>query len=194
MQTEVLLAQIERRGDDGVVVRSPVVGVLDDLPGVGVYLHPLQTFAYVNILGRKVPLKLPRDVQGRVVERNVAGTYTPVDYGRTLLTLSLAAAPMVASAGAAAPKAEAHAGLVPVRTPSQGVFYRRPSPDSPPFVEEGSAVTAGTVLGVVEVMKCFNQITYGGPSVPPAGKVAKILAADASEVGFDQVIMLIEPG
>jgi biotin carboxyl carrier protein len=54
-------------------------------------------------------------------------------------------------------------------------------------------VGPGTVLGVVEVMKCFNQIAYGGDDVPLKGIVTQILAADASEVGFNQVIMLVKP-
>ena len=80
-----------------------------------------------------------------------------------------------------------------MRTPSQGVFYRRPSPDSPPYVDEGSPVVPGTILGVVEVMKCFNQITYGGAEVPARGTVARILVADACEVGFGQALMLVKP-
>jgi acetyl-CoA carboxylase biotin carboxyl carrier protein len=45
-----------------------------------------------------------------------------------------------------------------IRTPVPGVFYRRPDPDSPPFVEEGDAVEPGTVVGLVEVMKQFHEL------------------------------------
>jgi acetyl-CoA carboxylase biotin carboxyl carrier protein len=45
-----------------------------------------------------------------------------------------------------------------VRSPIPGVFYRRPDPDSPPFVEEGDLVEAGVVVGLVEVMKQFHEV------------------------------------
>lgn len=45
-----------------------------------------------------------------------------------------------------------------IRAQIPGIFYRRPDPDSPPFVEEGDTVEAGTVVGVVEVMKQFLEV------------------------------------
>jgi acetyl-CoA carboxylase biotin carboxyl carrier protein len=45
-----------------------------------------------------------------------------------------------------------------VRSPLPGTFYRRPSPDADPFVSEGDAVTAGDVIGLVEVMKTFYEL------------------------------------
>ena len=49
------------------------------------------------------------------------------------------------------------------------------------------------MLGLVEVMKCFNQIAYGGPGLPERGTVAKILVDDSDEVVHDQVMFLISP-
>ena len=37
-----------------------------------------------------------------------------------------------------------------VLTPIPGIFYRRPDPDSDPFVAEGDAVQAGATIGLVE--------------------------------------------
>lgn len=45
-----------------------------------------------------------------------------------------------------------------VLSPIPGVFYRRPAPDKEVFVEEGAAVKAGDVLGLVEVMKNYYEI------------------------------------
>jgi len=45
-----------------------------------------------------------------------------------------------------------------IRSPIPGVFYRRPDPDSPSFVEEGDSVEPGTVVGLVEVMKQFHEL------------------------------------
>ncbi|MDH5752101.1 MAG: biotin carboxylase [Deltaproteobacteria bacterium] len=39
-----------------------------------------------------------------------------------------------------------------------GTFYSRPSPNDPPYVTEGQHVEEGQVLGLLEVMKMFNQV------------------------------------
>ena len=46
-----------------------------------------------------------------------------------------------------------------IRSPLPGTFYRRPSPSEPPFVEDGGAVAAGDVVGLIEVMKSFHSVT-----------------------------------
>ena len=70
---------------------------------------------------------------------------------------ALAAAP---SAGAApsAPAAPAQPAGTPIKSPMMGIFYRAPSPSSPPFVKEGDQVKAGQVLCMIEAMKVFNEV------------------------------------
>ncbi len=46
-----------------------------------------------------------------------------------------------------------------VPCPLPGTFYRRPSPDQPPFKAVGDAVAPGDTVGLVEVMKTFVPIT-----------------------------------
>lgn len=45
-----------------------------------------------------------------------------------------------------------------VLSPLPGTFYRRPSPDDPPFKNDGDAVAVGDVVGLVEVMKNFQEV------------------------------------
>ncbi len=45
-----------------------------------------------------------------------------------------------------------------IQSPLPGTFYRRPSPDEPPFVEDGGNVAVGDTVGLVEVMKTFHEI------------------------------------
>jgi biotin carboxyl carrier protein len=49
------------------------------------------------------------------------------------------------------------------------------------------------VLGLVEVMKCFNQITYGGPGLPERGEIVKILGPDTGEVQFGDELFWVRP-
>ena len=45
-----------------------------------------------------------------------------------------------------------------VKSPLPGIFYRRPSPEALPYVEEGQQVKAGQTIGLVEVMKSFHEV------------------------------------
>ncbi|KUI97553.1 acetyl-CoA carboxylase [Vibrio sp. MEBiC08052] len=44
-------------------------------------------------------------------------------------------------------------------SPLPGIFYRRPAPDVAEFVAEGSEVHCGEVIGLIEVMKQFSEVT-----------------------------------
>jgi acetyl-CoA carboxylase biotin carboxyl carrier protein len=50
-----------------------------------------------------------------------------------------------------------------IDAPIPGTFYRRPSPDQPPFKGEGDAVAVGDTIGLIEVMKTFTPVTAEEP-------------------------------
>lgn len=79
-------------------------------------------------------------------------------------------------------------GLVELRSPLLGVFYRRPSPDKLPFVEPGSSVEADDPVCIVDVMKMFTRVHAG-----TAGAIVDILAEDGQLVEHGQVLMTIRP-
>lgn len=74
-----------------------------------------------------------------------------------------------------------------IPSPLPGTFYRRPSPDAPPFVEPGATVAASDVIGIVEVMKQFNQV-----ETPVAGVVEAFLAEDGDPVDIGQPLLRIK--
>ena len=78
--------------------------------------------------------------------------------------------------------------LITVKSPIIGTFYRKPSPDKPPFVEVGDMISEGSVLCVIEAMKLFNDIES-----EVSGKIVKILVDDTSPVEFDQPLFLVDP-
>ncbi|WP_075255534.1 acetyl-CoA carboxylase [Herbaspirillum camelliae] len=45
-----------------------------------------------------------------------------------------------------------------VQSPLPGTFYRRSSPDAPPYAQAGDHIEAGTVIGLIEVMKQFTEL------------------------------------
>lgn len=77
-------------------------------------------------------------------------------------------------------------GEIVIAAPTVGVFYRRPEPAAAPFVEVGSEVAAGATVGLVEVMKMFSAVT-----APVAGRVVRILAADADAVTLGQPLLVL---
>jgi acetyl-CoA carboxylase biotin carboxyl carrier protein len=74
-----------------------------------------------------------------------------------------------------------------LRSPMVGTFYRAPSPEGPPFVQEGDMVQKGQALCIVEAMKMMNEIES-----QVAGRVIKILVENGQPVEYDQPLMVIE--
>ena len=52
-----------------------------------------------------------------------------------------------------------------IKSPYPGTFYRRPSPDADAYVSEGDAVKPGDVVGLVEIMKNFHEVTSDAEGV-----------------------------
>ncbi|GAB4543420.1 MAG: acetyl-CoA carboxylase biotin carboxyl carrier protein [Thermodesulfovibrionia bacterium] len=80
------------------------------------------------------------------------------------------------------------ANLVTITSPIVGIFYRSPSPDASPFVEEGSTVKKGQVLCIVEAMKLMNEIESDVDGI-----VKKILVENGQPVEYGEPLFLIEP-
>ncbi|MGP1601968.1 acetyl-CoA carboxylase biotin carboxyl carrier protein [Treponema sp.] len=73
-----------------------------------------------------------------------------------------------------------------IKSPIVGTFYRSPSPDSPPYVEKGTAVKKGQPLCVLEAMKMMNTL-----ECEYDGVIEDILASNGDLVEFDQNIFAI---
>lgn len=78
-------------------------------------------------------------------------------------------------------------GLHRVKAPMVGTFYRSPTPGADVFVKEGSRVTPGTVICIIEAMKLMNEIES-----EISGTVLEILSPDGQPVEYGQPLFLIE--
>lgn len=74
-----------------------------------------------------------------------------------------------------------------VQSPLPGTFYRGPSPDDPPFKNEGDTVAVGDVIGLIEVMKQFSEVT-----AEVAGKIVKFHAENEAAVESGGPLLDIE--
>ncbi len=73
-----------------------------------------------------------------------------------------------------------------IQSPLPGPFYRRSSPDASPYKESGDRVSAGEVIGLIEVMKQFTELT-----AEVDGTVGEFLVEDGDAVEPGQVIAVI---
>lgn len=96
--------------------------------------------------------------------------------------------PAPVSAGPPSAPDREEEGLVPVSAPIEGVFYRAPAPDDPPYVEEGDWVEPGQHVGVIEAMKIFNEI-----ATDVGGRVVKIVVENKQMVARGEVLLWIDP-
>ncbi len=80
------------------------------------------------------------------------------------------------------------AGQITITSPIVGTFYRSPSPDADPYVEEGDYVKKGQVLCIVEAMKLMNEIES-----EVDGRITKILVESTKPVEYGQSLFLIDP-
>jgi len=121
-----------------------------------------------------------------------ASSMAAAPLGPTVTVPAAAAAPApapVAQPASAVPTDEAPPpGMIVVRAPMIGTFYRAPAPASPPFTEAGALVKSDDTVCLIEVMKLFNTIKAG-----TAGKVVRILAQNAATVQKDEALLWIEP-
>jgi acetyl-CoA carboxylase biotin carboxyl carrier protein len=79
-------------------------------------------------------------------------------------------------------------GQITITSPIVGTFYRSPSPDADPYVEEGDYVKKGQVLCIVEAMKLMNEIES-----EVDGRVTKILVESTKPVEYGQALFLVDP-
>ncbi len=73
-----------------------------------------------------------------------------------------------------------------IKSPIPGTFYRKPSPEEPPFKEVGDTVAKGDTIGLIEVMKTFHEVKADAD-----GTVSSFEVEDAAPVTAAQVLVVL---
>jgi acetyl-CoA carboxylase biotin carboxyl carrier protein len=108
----------------------------------------------------------------------------------TAMPVPVAAAPASPTAPPPAPTAAKPVrNLTEIKSEAIGTFYSKANPDAEPYVKVGSKVTPTTVVGLIEAMKMFNEITAGC-----SGTIAEILIQNQDPVEYGSVLFRVEPG
>ena len=99
------------------------------------------------------------------------------------------AATLAVPAAASVPAAQAKVDdkCETINSPIVGTFYRKPSPEAPPFAEVGDVVDAGQAVCLVEAMKMFNEIEAEFKC-----KIIEILKDDAAPVEFGEPLFKVQ--
>jgi acetyl-CoA carboxylase biotin carboxyl carrier protein len=188
-----LVALARRRADGQAELLAPAPGFVVEAPRTGGRIQGGEAFATLEILGRRVALLAPAGVDGLVVA-GPEGAPRAVGAGGVVATLGAFAADAIAggptSAVAGAPAADE--GLF-LRASSSGRFYRRPAPGKPALVDEGAILETGQAIGLIEVMKTFSRIPYGGSGLPARARVVRVVPADGADVEAGDVLLELEP-
>lgn len=74
-----------------------------------------------------------------------------------------------------------------VKAQMPGTFYRRPDPESDPYVSEGDSVSAGDTVGLIEVMKSFHEV-----KAEDEGTISRFLVEDEEAVDAGQDVVELE--
>jgi biotin carboxyl carrier protein len=76
---------------------------------------------------------------------------------------------------------------IEVRAPMSGVFYRRPTPDHPPYVEVGETVKKKQIIALLETMKVFQKVKS-----PASGKIVEIIPQNETALKDNDLMFIIE--
>jgi acetyl-CoA carboxylase biotin carboxyl carrier protein len=183
---------IALRADDEL--RAPAPGWFHLLVAADHLVAQGDVIGELEILGRTVRITAPA-IRGLVkLPPGPSLARRAVAYGDVLMRVatdvSIGAVDPLHASGAAVTSG-AH-GLV-FRAPTSGRFYGRPTPDKPPFVQAGAELASGTTVCLLEVMKTFHRVTYGGNDVPPRARVRDILVAEGADVNQGDALLALEP-
>ncbi|MBW1643268.1 MAG: acetyl-CoA carboxylase biotin carboxyl carrier protein subunit [Deltaproteobacteria bacterium] len=83
--------------------------------------------------------------------------------------------------------AETSGKRIEVRAAMSGVFYRKPAPEEPAYVEVGTVVKKKQILALLETMKVFQKIKS-----PANGKVVEIVAEEETPLKDGDLIFILE--
>ena len=179
-------------------ILAPAAGYYSERPQNGAILIGGSFIGKLKILNSYYDLYLPSDTYGQVWTDEKIDFIVPVDFGQELFRLNPERTLF-----------DRHIMVTEVETKlkdkdtgvpdegfvitafTTGIFYAKPSPDAPPFVEVGQEIEKGKALGLIEVMKTFNHIIFQGTGNSDKGQIKKIYVKDAQEVKLGEPLFLI---
>jgi len=144
----------------------------------------------VKKLRRLIELMKEHDLSE--IDLKEADHHVRIKRGGEVIATHSAPVPQAAARPAAAtgvPQPAADAGMLIIKSPMVGTFYKASGPDSAPFVKVGDRIGPEKTVCIVEAMKVFNEIPAG-----VSGQVVAILVENGAPVEFGQPLIKVDPG
>jgi biotin carboxyl carrier protein len=169
---------------------APRVGFFRPAPA-GILVRPGAVLGELEVLGQLALVVAPEGAHG-VTRDATDGTLArrPVGYGDPLVFVDTDVTGVDRQLVAEA-ESEKGAGTV-FKSPTSGRYYGRPSPDAEPFVKVGDVVTRGQTVALLEVMKTFNRVSYGGAHLPERARVLLVVPENEADLSAGDPILEIE--
>ncbi|HTJ43216.1 MAG TPA: biotin/lipoyl-containing protein [Kofleriaceae bacterium] len=183
----------ESRTLDGgeVALTSPLPGFWRTHLRRAAYVRGGDVIGSLEFLGSTIDVVAPEGAHG--ILHDDAG-WRAVGYGEVLIALDpRGGVPSSDASDVAATTRHAKASGLVFTAPLSGRFFAKPGPGKPAFVTAGAEVGEGQTICMLEVMKTFHRVTYGGGGLPPRARVLAILVEDEADVTMGQAILQLEP-
>ncbi len=133
-------------------------------------------------------MKIRRGANGLPVVSNSGASHAPFSHVSEPAPAAPAAAP--APLAIAAPVAAGdEAGIIYIKSPMVGTFYRSGSPESKPYAEIGTKVVETSVVCIIEAMKIMNEI-----QAELKGTILEVLVENGQPVEYGQKLFKVKQG
>jgi acetyl-CoA carboxylase biotin carboxyl carrier protein len=140
-------------------------------------------------------LKIRRGLNGLPIVSSTRGSNPP--FGLAIdpaaqVPMGTPTAPGISTPNAAAtPAAPAgeEPGIIYIKSPMVGTFYRSPSPETKAFVDIGTKVVENSVVCIVEAMKIMNEI-----QAEIKGSIVEVLVENGQPVEYGQRLFKVKQG
>jgi acetyl-CoA carboxylase biotin carboxyl carrier protein len=134
-------------------------------------------------------LKIRRGTNGLPIVSTGRGSNPPFIPAESTSTPPMPVPAPLATQMSGAPATTEEPGVIYVKSPMVGTFYRSPSPESKAFVDVGSKVEDNTLVCIIEAMKIMNEI-----QAEVKGVVVEVLVENGQPVEYGQRLFKLKQG
>ena len=176
-------------------LQSPAVGLWLAQVSPGQVVVPGMRLGLLSILGVTHEIIVPHDAVGRIEALSTTGASPcEVAYETTMFLLDPQNVGVAKQAELTSDplSMQTEENLI-FRSPTSGRYYLTSAPGKPPFVRVGDVISTGHTIGLLEVMKTFNRIHYGGDHFPATAQVVKIFPENGQDLTAGDALLQLVP-
>ena len=188
-------------GADTLVLASPLPARFRTAVAIGDVVHGGSHLGELEVLGQLHRVVAPDGAAGVVTALADASlARAPVEFGGGMLVAIDPAAQRgrgrdsPRARPATPPRATPPPALVFLRADERPLHYgRKARRQASAFVSVGTELRGGRdKIGLLEVMKTFHRVTYGGADLPPRARVRELLVGEGADVNAGDPLIALD--